>query len=305
MTGRFTVVAFHAHPDDEALLTGGTLARAAAEGHRVVLVVATLGQAGLSAGPTGDALARRRRDELLAAATVLGCERVEILGYLDSGLRADYRAPAGDDRPPRFVDVPVARAAARLARILRDEDADVLTSYDRHGGYGHPDHVHLHRVATAAARLAGTPVLLEATVDRRPLRPMLALLRLTGPLLPRPPLGGGSAIFTRHAAITHTIDVRPFLDRKRAALRAHASQAEGGRGPRTVTLLSRLPGPLFAAVVGREWYVEAGRSPGQPPTDDIFASLRRRPAGERAVDARRERRPRHGVRKGPFLYRKR
>ncbi|GAA1840779.1 PIG-L deacetylase family protein [Asanoa iriomotensis] len=273
--GGFTVVAFHAHPDDEALLTGGTLARLAADGHRVVLVVATLGEAGLSAGPTGDALAARRRDELRTAASALGCARVVELGYLDSGLRADYRPPDGAHR---FVDVPVATAAARLAEILLAERAEVLTTYDPRGGYGHPDHVQVHRVGAAAARLAGTPIVLEATVDRRPLRPILAVLRLTGSLLPRLPLGGASTVFTDHAVITHAIDVRPFLRQKRAALKAHASQTEGGRGPRTLAILSRLPLPVLAAVAGREWFVETGRAPGQPFADDVFLSLRERPA---------------------------
>jgi LmbE family N-acetylglucosaminyl deacetylase len=261
---RFTVVAFHAHPDDEALLTGGTLARIVAEGHRVVLVVATLGQAGLAAGPAGDALAVRRHRELLTSASILGCARVVTLDYLDSGLHGG----AG------FAAEPVERAAARLAEILRHAHADVLTSYDARGGYGHPDHVQVHRVGALAARLAGTPVVLEATVDRRSLRTLLALLRVSGRLLPRLPLTGASTAFTAHSRITHMVDVRPFLRQKRAALRAHASQTEGGRGLRTLAVLSRLPGPLFAAVAGHEWYVEPGRRPGEPFTDDIFASLR-------------------------------
>ncbi|BCY09613.1 PIG-L deacetylase family protein [Actinoplanes sp. L3-i22] len=273
---RFTVVAFHAHPDDETLLTGGTLARIAAEGHRVVLVVATLGQAGLADQPHGDALADRRRAELVAAASVLGCARVATLGHLDSGLHGDYR-PAPDSGPggaQRFADVPVEVAAAGLAEILRQERADVLTGYDRHGGYGHPDHVQVHHVAALAARLAGTPLLLEATIDRRSLRPVLALLRVAGRLLPGLPLGAAGSVFTAHAELTHVVDVRPYLGQKRAAMRAHASQAEGGRGPRTLAVLSRLPGPLFAALAGREWYREPGRTPGHPLATDIFATLR-------------------------------
>ncbi|GIF47290.1 LmbE family N-acetylglucosaminyl deacetylase [Asanoa ferruginea] len=264
---RFTVVAFHAHPDDEALLTGGTLARIVAEGHRVVLVVATLGQAGLAAGPGGDALAARRRGELLTSASILGCARVVTLDYLDSGLH-------DESAPQRFAAVAVEVAAARLAEILRIEHADVLTTYDARGGYGHPDHVQVHRVGALAARLAGTPVVLEATVDRRSLRPLLAALRVAGRLLPRLPLLGARTAFTAHAEITHMVDVRPFLRRKRAALRAHTSQTEGGRGLRTIAVLSRLPGPVFAAVAGHEWYVEPGRRPGEPFADDIFASLR-------------------------------
>ncbi|MEV6924462.1 PIG-L family deacetylase [Dactylosporangium sp. NPDC051485] len=320
----FTLVAFHAHPDDETLLTGGTLARAAAEGHRVVLVTATLGEAGLSAGPTGAALGERRHRELLAAAEALGVDRVETLGYADSGLDAaaagaDGRpegpgggrsadapvagadggpeAPGGgrfadalaaetDGRPEgsgrvRFADAPVAEAAARLAAILRRERADVVTGYDPRGGYGHPDHVQVHLVAEEAARLAGTPVLLRATVDRGALRPVLAALRLAGRLLPALPLQGAATAFTERAEITHVVDVRRYHRQKRAAMKAHASQGEGGRGLRTLALLSRLPGPLFRAVAGREWFVEPGRTPTTPPCGDVFDGVRRPEAAPR------------------------
>src|SRR5690348_4811164 len=188
MTRRFTVVAFHAHPDDESLLTGGTLARAAAEGHRVVLVVATLGEAGGAPGDTS--VGARRKAELHRAAEALGCARVAVLGFRDSGLHGDSPAAAGD--PPRFADVPVEQAAAGLIEVLRAERADVLTGYDARGGYGHPDHRHLHRVARFAAAAAGTPVLLEATVDRRRLGAALRLMRIAGPLLPALPLLGAT-----------------------------------------------------------------------------------------------------------------
>src|SRR3954465_5397171 len=86
----YCLVSFHAHPDDEALLTAGTLARAAAEGHRVVLVVATAGEAGLGGGGgTRPALATRRRTELEQSARALGCVRVEVLGYADSGMHGE------------------------------------------------------------------------------------------------------------------------------------------------------------------------------------------------------------------------
>src|SRR4051794_23454849 len=158
----YTLVSFHAHPDDEALLTAGTLARAAAEGHRVVLVLATTGGAGLAAAEVlarGD-LAAQRMAELERSARALGCARVAWLGYDDSGLdgTADVAEP--------FATAEVGAAADRLAAILREERADVLTVYDERGGYGHPDHVQVHRVGLLAARAAGTPVVLAATVDR-------------------------------------------------------------------------------------------------------------------------------------------
>jgi LmbE family N-acetylglucosaminyl deacetylase len=262
MTRRFTLVAFHAHPDDESLLTGGTLARAAAEGHRVVLAVATLGEAG-GAG---------RETELHRAAEALGCARVAVLGYRDSGLNGDSPSTAGD--PPRFADVPVERAAAGLIEILRAERADVLTGYDAHGGYGHPDHRHLHRVARYAAAAAGTPVLLEATVDRRKLQAALRLIRIAGRLLPRLPLNAASDAYTAGSETTHAVDVGRYWKQKRAGLRAHESQAQGGAGLRTVALLARLPGPLFRLIAGREWFIEVGRRPAARRDGDIFAGLR-------------------------------
>jgi len=157
----FTLVAFHAHPDDEALLTAGTLARAAAEGHRVVLVVATAGEAGLvRGGRTGPALADRRRVELDRSAQALGVARVELLGYADSGMQGEA---GGADA---FARADVEQAAGRLARILTEESADLLTIYDPAGGYGHPDHVKVYEVGLAAAAAAGVDVVYEATVDR-------------------------------------------------------------------------------------------------------------------------------------------
>src|SRR4051812_11845349 len=151
----FTLVSFHAHPDDEALLTGGTLARAAAEGHRVVLVTATAGEAGLVEGTEGPSgVAVRRRAELAASARAPGVARVVELGYPDSGYGASGRGASNR----AFSLLPPDEPAARLTDVLREEQADVLTSYDPAGGYGHPDHVQVHRVGALAAAAAGTPV---------------------------------------------------------------------------------------------------------------------------------------------------
>ena len=138
-----TIVSLHAHPDDEALLTGGWLAQRARSGDRVVLVFATDGDAGLSdvEGPLGAV----RRDEGEASARALGAARVIWLGYADSGMAASPTRGPG-----RFVDVSVADAARAVADVLDAENADVLTGYDANGGYGHPDHVAVHHVARAA-----------------------------------------------------------------------------------------------------------------------------------------------------------
>nr|WP_221634263.1 PIG-L family deacetylase [Nocardioides luti] len=267
------MVSFHAHPDDEALLTGGTLARAAAEGHRVVLVVATAGEAGLAAREHhAGGLASRRLAELEASAGALGVARVVVLGYADSGWGED--AP----RPGAFSTVPVGAAARALATVLDDERADALTSYDLAGGYGHRDHVQVHLVAREAARLAGTPLVLEATLDRTTLLRPVRLLRRLARVLPLPEIPDLEHAFTGRADLTHVVDVRPFLGPKRASMRAHASQASADEGARTLALLLRLPRPLARRVLGREWFREVGRAPGGPLLDDVFASLRLRAA---------------------------
>ena len=274
----YTLVSFHAHPDDEALLTAGTLARAVHEGHRVVVVVATTGEAGLTAGsPGADDLARTRTAELEASVAAIGAHRVEVLGYADSGSSndSDNRLKVSVVRgSPVFADVDVELAACRLARILVEESADALTSYDPAGGYGHRDHIQVHRVAARAAELARTPLLLEATIDRRLLLPLHRALRALARLLPLPELPDLSVAYTAHADVTHRVDVRAHLEAKLAAMAAHASQATADEGVRTLALLLRLPRPLARRALGREWFREVGRAGGGTPLDDIFASLR-------------------------------
>ncbi len=267
-TERFTVVAFHAHPDDEALLTGGTLARAAAEGHRVVLVTATRGERGLAgrSDGTGEQLAAVRMAELHASASALGASRVVWLGYDDSGLIAAPGATAS------FAHADVEVAAQRLADVLREERADVLTVYDRNGGYGHPDHVQVHRVGSRAAVLADTRVVLEATVSAGLFRAVLGALRVAGHALGIPPLETRDVFSPRHA-ITHSVPVGASLAAKRAAMAAHGSQRRASGEVRVLDRLLRLPLPVFAIVFGREWFVEQGRLPGGR-ISDVFSTLR-------------------------------
>jgi LmbE family N-acetylglucosaminyl deacetylase len=168
-----TLVCFHAHPDDESIATAGVMAAAAADGHRVVLVVATLGEEGEVAEgflSPGESLAERREAETRASAQILGASRVEFLGYRDSGM---VGTPA-NEHPAAFCQADLDEAAERLASILRDEGADVVTIYDENGVYGHPDHVQVHRVGVRAAERAGTPRVLESTMNRDHFRSMRA-----------------------------------------------------------------------------------------------------------------------------------
>ena len=245
-----TIVSFHAHPDDEALLTGGWLAQRAAAGDRVVLVFATDGGAGLAPAACADGgLGGCRRTEASASARALGAAGVVWLEYADSGM-GDAPSPSAG----RFAEAPVEEAARRLAEVLDREDADLLTGYDANGGYGHPDHVQVHRVARAARRVAVRPPrLLEATRDRTWLVRGLRVLRPLGWLLPGITVPGGD-VYTGRAEVSLTVDVRDQLAAKRAALAAHASQAGGGI--RTLRILLALPAPVARRALGTEWFVE-------------------------------------------------
>jgi LmbE family N-acetylglucosaminyl deacetylase len=260
-------VFFHAHPDDESLLTAGTMARLAAEGHRVVLVVATSGEFGLTETDPGGtseqvgpgALGERRRAEALRSADALGCARVVFLGYGDSGL-------AGD-RPSSFVRADVEEAAAALAAVLREERAVLLTTYDPSGGYGHPDHIRAHHVGARAAELAGTPLVLQATVDRDLLRRAVRLLRLVYPL--PLPVDAFDHAYAPGRSITHRVNVRRYADAKRRSMAAHVSQTTGGESERTLAGLLRLPRWLFRWALGTEWYVQPGLTPRRPVRDPL------------------------------------
>jgi LmbE family N-acetylglucosaminyl deacetylase len=244
------------------------MARLAAEGHRVVLVVATSGDRGLAApGATGGRpLGEVRIAETLASARALGCSRVEFLGYADSGIHGD----ASDGNA--FANADVDEAAAVLAELLRDENAALLTTYDAAGGYGHPDHVQVHRVGARAAEMAGTPVVLQATVDRTLLLRAVRLLRAVyrgGAVLP-----SFASAYSPTQAITHRVDVRRYSAAKRRSISAHVSQATGGESVRTLAALLRLPRWLFRWVLGTEWYVQPGLALPRPLRHPL-ASLRR------------------------------
>ena len=271
-----TLVCFHAHPDDECIQTGGTMAQAAADGHRVVLVVATRGERGeVSPGvlSDGEALWQRRIAETFESARVLGAARVEFLGYVDSGMIGE---PSNDD-PYSFFSADIEHAANRLAAILREESADVLTAYDHHGGYGHPDHIQVHRVGLRAAEIAKTPVVLQATMNRDQIMAGLAEERAAAevarevaneePLTTSEPDFEPPADFGEpEVNITHAVDVARHLDAKRAAMAAHGSQI-----PQDSWFLT-MDDDRFARAFGTEWFIRVGqpRGAGAPMRTSIW-----------------------------------
>ena len=246
-----TIVAFHAHPDDEVLLTGGTLARLAAEGNRVVIVVACSGSMNAAAGPGGFPRLR----ELAASARALGAARVVHLGYADSGHGAvPYPDPPG---MVRFVRADLDEAAGKLADAIREERAGLLLSYDRQGGYGHPDHVKVHEVGARAAGLTGTRVL-EATVPRELVAWVFGPMRLVR-LVVRYHQREIRAGFSQRSSITHRMAVHKYAAQKRAALAAHRSHLTSkGRSARLGRMMLAMPVPVFGLLFGREWFVEPG-----------------------------------------------
>ena len=263
-----TIVCVHAHPDDEAIQTGGTMARAAAEGHRVVLVVATRGEHGEIAPGVlaeGEQLGLRRIAEVTDAAATLGVHRVEFLGYVDSGMIGTPE----NDGPYCFWRADVDAAARRLAAILVEEDADVITIYDDHGGYGHPDHIQVHRVGRRAAEFAGTPRCFEATMNRDAIREQVRVASEAMSETEReqlPDMDGEESFGTPEALITHAVDVSAFVEAKRAALRCHPTQIPDDH------FFLALDDELFATAFGVEWFIESGttRDPGAPMGTSLF-----------------------------------
>ncbi len=244
-----TLVFMHAHPDDEALLTSGTMARAVAEGNRVILIVATNGEAGLTAGSMKKGLGSRRMSELEESTRAIGVTRTIALGYHDSGLYGEIISG--------FAHTDVEKVAAAVTAVLDEERADVVIGYDPSGGYGHPDHLQVHRVVRLAVAHAATqPQLFEATLPREPI---VRAVR-TAKALHLTPKDFDPAEFanawTPKADITHRVNVREYLAQKRASLRAHASQASADGTVRTLGVIAKLPPRVLGGIMGTEYYVK-------------------------------------------------
>jgi LmbE family N-acetylglucosaminyl deacetylase len=262
-----TLVSFHAHPDDECIACGGVMRKAYEDGHRVVLVVATRGERGeIPEGllDQGEELWQRRVVETQASADILGAHRVEFLDYADSGMMGE----PSNDEPGTFWTASVPEAAGKLAEILRAEKADVLTCYDDNGGYGHPDHIQVHRVGLLAAEMAGTPLVYQNTMNRDHLLRGMSLLteQAAAVGLELPDFDSQSDFGKPESVITAAVDVRHFIDRKRRAMRAHVSQIS-----EQSFFLAR-PDEAFSYMFGTEWFIRSGQGPGITETD-LFDAL--------------------------------
>lgn len=249
------VVFFHAHPDDESIFTGGTIALLADRGVRTVVVIATGEEPSIEVESASAAAVRGA--EAAAACEVLGAHALYLLGFADAG------ATAGDEDVVLHA-APIDVVAQGLADLLVSEGATALVVYDEGGIYAHPDHLVVHRAGIAAAAMAGVEVVYEATVDREYLH--FVETHLVGHAVEW--LVGADALVAVNRAplgvptvmVSTTIDVGPVLDRKRAAIEAHVSQIPPGGAFRA------MDDATFAAVYGYEWFVRRGPA---GPLDDI------------------------------------
>jgi LmbE family N-acetylglucosaminyl deacetylase len=196
----------------------------------------------------GETLAELRDGELAQACTALGVSRREFLGYRDSGMAGE---PSNED-PSCFWKADLEEASQRLASLLEEEAAQVLTVYDEHGGYGHPDHIQVHRVGVRAAEIAGIPAVFMATMNRDR---VLELRSQAADLGVQDFEENGLEVesFGEPASrITTAVDVTSFLSAKKDAMRAHASQISDS------SFFLSMPDVAFGLAFGTEWYIRVG-----------------------------------------------
>jgi len=290
----------HAHPDDETIGTGATMARYVAEGAGVTLVTCTGGERGEVLVPSLEhlahdrdgGLAEHRRGELEDAMKALGVTDHRFLGgfgrYSDSGMEwhEDGYAIAGDDRPPNaFWDADLTEAATLLVEVIREVRPQVLLTYDQFGNYGHPDHIQAHRVATYAADLGAVPTyradlgapweiakIYWLAMSESRWRRSLRALRDAGDTTTFEGMDpdGPLPMATPDSDLAAEIDASPYAEQKVAALHAHRTQIE-------------VDGPFFALsnhvgneVLGIESFRIAKGTPAPGPgglETDLFAGL--------------------------------
>lgn len=295
----------HAHPDDESITTGATMAEYAARGAHVTLVTCTLGEEG-EVVPDGlahlapdqdDTLGPHRIGELAAAMRALGVTDHRFLGgpgrYRDSGMRG----AATNDRPHCLWQADLDEAARLLAAVIREVRPQVVVTYGPDGGYGHPDHIKAHRVTMRAVELAADeggrlggaphrvqrvywnvvprPVLdegfarLHAAAEDGEVFPFPGFLHDTGFARPDDVPG----VVDSADEVDVTVDARSHLAAKAAAMAAHETQIsvrETSRGP-----FFALSNGLGQPLLGTEYFQRADRGPGAPPAGltDLFAEV--------------------------------
>ena len=272
-----TLLAVFAHPDDEAFGTGGSLSRYAAKGVKTVLVCATRGEVGEISDPsyaTPETLGQVREGELHCAAETMGVAEVVFLGYRDSGMAG---TPENQD-PRAFINAPAEEVIAALVGVIRRVRPQVVVTFEPNGGYGHPDHIAIHKHTVAAFHNAA-----DATYHAELGKPYQAQ-RLFYTAIPRSfflemkaqleALGEDTSEFERFdepsngwpdEKINVSLDVSATVEQKWQALTCHRTQFGPGN------LFRRLPEPLVKKMMSREYFSMAWpEPPGGTTLPDLF-----------------------------------
>jgi N-acetyl-1-D-myo-inositol-2-amino-2-deoxy-alpha-D-glucopyranoside deacetylase len=264
-----TLMLVHAHPDDESISTGGVMMKAKAHGHRVVLATATRGEVGeihnMDPEATRPRLGEIRTEELKAAGEILGVDRIEFLGYRDSGM-----VDTADNKDPRsFHQARLDEAAARLAVLIRDERPDVVVTYAEDGVYGHPDHIKAHHVTNAALELVEregwAPKKLYYTAIPRS---MMEEFMKQMPEEAQSQNTNMRIAGTPDELVTTRVDVHDYVDQKRKAFGAHVSQNDPN------SWFATMASQIYEMAFGTEYYQLVRGKPGSPlPESDLFAGV--------------------------------
>ena len=266
------LVLVHAHPDDEALGTGGTIARYAAEGVHVCLITCTNGEVGEIAdvpelGPTDEIrprLGEIRRAELEAACAELGNVDLRMLGYHDSGMDGTPE----NDAPVAFVNQPMDEVVGRIVQILREVRPQVVVTYDEFGGYGHPDHIRAHQAAMRAAEIVGVAKIYYVAFPKSLMRVGREMASSFG-IEPDDFFTEEDIerLGTDDVDITTAIDCSSYVGQKFRALEAHRTQLG------TTQLFLQIP-EEFRGAMGNEYYVLARSSvPRVGVESDLFEGV--------------------------------
>jgi N-acetyl-1-D-myo-inositol-2-amino-2-deoxy-alpha-D-glucopyranoside deacetylase len=265
-----TLLVVHAHPDDEAISTGGAMMKAKAHGHRVALVTATRGEAGeiynMDERSSRPRLGEIRTDELKAAGEILGVDRIEILGYRDSGM-----VDTVDNKDPRsFHQAPLDEAAAKLAVVIRDERPDVVVTYAEDGIYGHPDHIKAHYVTNAALDLlereGWAPKKLYYTAIPRSM--MQEFMQQMPEDAQQRQNSNMRIEGTPDELVTTRVDVHDYVEEKRKSFAAHVSQNDPN------SWFTTMASQIYELAFGTEYYQLVRGKPGSSlPEDDLFVGI--------------------------------
>jgi mycothiol conjugate amidase Mca len=286
MADPLTLMAVHAHPDDECIGTGGSLARYREEGVRTILVTATGGEEGEIVDPTMDPaviqpkLGEVRIEELACSCQQLSIETLHLLGYRDSGM---IDTPA-NDHPDCFAQADLHEATGRLVRLMRQERPHVVTCYNEKGGYGHPDHIRVNQTTVAAFHAAGDATqysdigldpwqprkLYYTSHPRSYILTRYEVMRSMGNETPldRPDFDP-NRVGTPDEQITTRVNIRPYVRQKVDALRCHRTQVAPD------WWYFRVPTHVLEEKFSEECFIRmASHVDVNGREDDLFAGLR-------------------------------